>query len=257
MRKKKAHNSTHSLCNEAWVIQLTTSKRWTERFLLDFNSAAHKTQNAFHQRKSQCDSAVTPPMTERWISKVGPYSDSGLKIHNWTPKKICMHLYIQIIWLEHIFFVMDRPPSVGGAVWHLHYFAAEALDKKNTHHHLLKEVDDLLFREIHGAVVKKGLRDRELRLGGQGIRWVLDKRLFLLHPCFSETGDTIALKENNDYDTLWAGQKEILRLDISNLPWKKWTTLTWLEGFWRQHSWNLVLKWKQYKSINLNVFIHL
>lgn len=45
--KKKAHNSTHNLCNEARVIQLATSKRWTERFLLDFNSAAHKAQNAF------------------------------------------------------------------------------------------------------------------------------------------------------------------------------------------------------------------
>lgn len=60
MRKKKAHNSTHSLCNEAWVLQLTTSKRWTEHFLLDFNSAAHKTQNAFHQRKSQVWQSCDP-----------------------------------------------------------------------------------------------------------------------------------------------------------------------------------------------------
>lgn len=82
----------------------------------------------------------------------------------------------------------------------LQYFAAELLrEKLNTHHHLLKEVNDLLFREVHGAVVKKGLRNWQLRLGGQRVCGMLDEGLFLLHPCFPETGNTIALKESNDY----------------------------------------------------------
>lgn len=68
----------------------------------------------------------------------------------------------------------------------------------NTHHHLLKEVNNLLLREIHGAVIKKGLRNRQLSLGGQRVCWVLDEGFFLLHPCFPETGNTITLKENND-----------------------------------------------------------
>lgn len=65
---------------------------------------------------------------------------------------------------------------------------------KRSHHHLLKQVDDLLFREVHGAVVKQGLRNRQFGLGGQGIRWVLYEGLFLLHPCFPEAGNTITLK---------------------------------------------------------------
>lgn len=78
-------------------------------------------------------------------------------------------------------------------------FAVELLtEKHNTHHHLLEEVNDLLFREVHGAVVKKGLGDWQLRLGGQRVCGVLDEGLFLLHPCFPKTGNTIALKESND-----------------------------------------------------------
>ena len=69
-----------------------------------------------------------------------------------------------------------------------------------TYHHLLKEVNDLFFREVHGAVVKKGLRYRQFGLGGERICWVLNKRLFLLHPRFPKTGDTIALKENSVWD---------------------------------------------------------
>lgn len=68
-------------------------------------------------------------------------------------------------------------------------------DLGRTHHHLLKQVDDLLFREVHGAVVKQGLRNRQFRLGGQGIRWMLYEELFLLHPCFPEAGNTITLQK--------------------------------------------------------------
>lgn len=54
------HNSTHNLCNEARVIQLCTSKRWAESFLLDFNPAVHKAKNAFQWRKSQVWQSFDP-----------------------------------------------------------------------------------------------------------------------------------------------------------------------------------------------------
>lgn len=45
--------STHNLSNEARVIQLHTSKKWAESFLLDFYLSVHKTENAFQWGKSQ------------------------------------------------------------------------------------------------------------------------------------------------------------------------------------------------------------
>lgn len=63
------------------------------------------------------------------------------------------------------------------------------------HHHLLKEVNDLLFREVHGAVVEKRLRNGQLSLDRDGICWMLDEGLLLLHPSFPETGNTIPLEE--------------------------------------------------------------
>ena len=83
-------------------------------------------------------------------------------------------------------------------------------DKYKAHHHLLEEVNDLLFREVHGTVVKKGLRNRQFGLDREGICWVLYKKLLLLHPCFSETGNTITLKENRMFD--------ILKHDAANNP---------------------------------------
>lgn len=65
-----------------------------------------------------------------------------------------------------------------------------------THHHLLKEVNDLLLREVHGSVVEEGLRDGQFGLGGERVSWVLDEGLFLLHARFSETRNAVTLKEN-------------------------------------------------------------
>lgn len=65
-----------------------------------------------------------------------------------------------------------------------------------TYHHLLKEVNDLLFREVHGAVVEKRLRNGQLGLGGEGVCRVLYKGLFLLRSCFSKTRNAVTLKGN-------------------------------------------------------------
>ena len=78
-------------------------------------------------------------------------------------------------------------------------------EKYKAHHHLLEEVNDLLFREVHGAVVKEGLRKRQFQLEREGICWVLYKGLLLLHPCFPETGNTITLKENRVFEILKYG----------------------------------------------------
>lgn len=67
-----------------------------------------------------------------------------------------------------------------------------------THHHLLKEVNDLLLREVHGAVVEEGLRDGQFGLGCERVRWVLDEGLFLLHPRFPETRNAVTLEENTN-----------------------------------------------------------
>lgn len=75
-------------------------------------------------------------------------------------------------------------------------------EKYKAHHHLLEEVDDLLFREVHGAVVEEGLRNRQLGLRREGICRVLYEGLLLLHPCFPETSYTITLKENRAFELL-------------------------------------------------------
>lgn len=72
-------------------------------------------------------------------------------------------------------------------------------DKYNAHHHLLEEVNDLLFREVHGAVIGKSLWNWKLGLDGEGICWVVYKGLLLLHPGFPEAGEAITLKANTEW----------------------------------------------------------
>lgn len=100
---------------------------------------------------------------------------------------------------EWILIIYDSVAAVAKLLWS----ATDALQEKyKAYHHLLKEVNDLLLRKVHGAVVKKGLRDRQFTLGREGICRVLYKGLLLLHPCFPETGNTITLKENSALEIL-------------------------------------------------------
>lgn len=75
-------------------------------------------------------------------------------------------------------------------------------EKYKAYHHLLKEVNDFFFWEVHGPLIKKRLRNRKFSLGRQGICWVLYQELFLLRPRFPKTGNTITLKENRFIDIL-------------------------------------------------------
>lgn len=94
-----------------------------------------------------------------------------------------------------------------------------------THHHLLKEVNDLLLREVHGAVVKEGLRDGQLGLRWERVSWVLDEGLFLLHARFPETCNAVALEENK---SAWWVSEHCRRTDQwseSKFPWSTRHTL--------------------------------
>lgn len=79
--KKQGHNGTHSLSNEARVIQLNTSKRWTGGFFCWISILRHiRPKKHFNRENHRCDRAVTPLRWLRGEFHSSAFSDCGPKM---------------------------------------------------------------------------------------------------------------------------------------------------------------------------------